>query len=472
MQEERYVAIVDFGSSKISLCVCEAVNGAPSEVLFKEELPSEGISRGNILNPQKVAAPLKELIVKAEEKTGLKINEIVANLPRWNVKTLSLSQKTKRDENKGYINQEEILSLKDLASEQLTSKLNKNTEILYGILAQSYSTDDFIQVDESEIIGSSSSFLEGHYLGFVGAKKYKDNIDRVFNELGIAAFGYEFTPICHPESLLRKEEMDRGAALVEIGSEVTSLSIYHKGSLRYYGSFPFAGRVVSEDIHTECNISEKLAENIKLGYGFCTPERLQTLSDKTLKIETPSGDYQQLPVKYLSEIISCRMMEIIHCVMHLIGESGYADKLRSGIVLSGGGSLIHCCCSLVSNMTGLPCRIAYPENFASPKDNSLQAMLIKSCRNQHINCAIKEEAAGETTKADMELFAPNEIETKAPEPAQKEQKKVPETHQKKKPFFGKVRSAFDSVTTFGGGIFDNLYNGVGNNETEDNQEAK
>lgn len=455
MQEERYVAIVDFGSSKISLCVCETVNASPAEVLFKEELPSEGISRGNILNPQKVAAPLKELIDKAEEQTGLKINEVVANLPRWNVKTQSISQRNSRNENRGYINQEEIISLKDMASDQLRSKLNKNTEILYGILAQSYSTDDFIQVNESEIIGSSSSFLEGHFIGFIGAKKYKDNIDRVFHELGISACCYEFTPICYPECLLRAEEMDRGVALVEIGSEATSVAIYHKGALRAYSSFPFAGRVISEDIHTECNISEKLAENIKLGYGFCTPERLQTLSDKTLKIESPSGDYQQLPVKYLSEIISCRMTEIINSVMYLIGESGYADKLRSGIVLSGGGSLIHCCCSLVSNMTGLPCRIAYPENFSSPKDNSLQVMLIKSCKNTHINCAIKEEKTLEPA-----LFEEKEIEVKPQETAPQEPKKAPVKPQKQAPLFGKIKTAVGSVVNSAGGLFDYLYDDV------------
>lgn len=464
MQEERYVAIVDFGSSKVSLCVCQIKNLEVEEVLFKEDLPSDGISRGNILNPQKAAAPLKELMEHAREKTGLMITKAVVNLPRWNVKAENITHRVVRNDNNSYITQDEIRNLQELASGQLESSLDKNTETIYSILAQSYSTDDFMHVGEGEIIGSTSSFLEGHFLVFTGAKKYKDNIDRVFDQIGITAFSYEFTPVCDVECLLSGEERDRGAALVEIGSESTTVSVCHKGAMRYCQSFPFGGKVISEDIHTECNISENLAENIKLGFGYCSPERLQTLSDKTLKIDnSTTGECQQLPVKYLSEIVSCRMKEIISSVMYLIGESGFEDKLRAGIVLSGGGALIHCCSALVSDMTGLPCRIAYPEHFSSPKDNTTESMLEKAYRNSHINCALKEEVP-----LSPEIFdsLPKEEEALVPpkeEPKPKvEEKKQEKKHQKKSNWFGQFLNT-------SGQLFDNIYNTVG--EGADNDET-
>ncbi len=464
MQEERYVAIVDFGSSKVSLCVCRIKNLDIEEVLFKEDLPSDGISRGNILNPQKAAAPLQELMEHAREKTGLMITKAVVNLPRWNVKAENITHRAVRNDSNSYITQEEIHNLQELASGQLESSLDKNAETIYSILAQSYSTDDFMHVSEGEIIGSTSSFLEGHFLVFTGSKRYKDNIDRVFNKIGITAFSYEFTPVCDVECILSDEERDRGAALVEIGSDVTTVSVCHKGAMRYCQSFPFGGKVVSEDIHTECNISENLAENIKLGYGYCAPERLQTLSDKTLKINnSTTGESQQLPVKYLSEIVSCRMKEIISSVMYLIGESGFEDKLRAGIILSGGGSLVHCCSALVSDMTGLPCRIAYPKHFSSPKDNTAESMLITACRNSHINCALKEEVP-----LSPEIFdsVPEEEDAPAPkeEPKVKaEEKKQEKKHPKKSNWLGQFLST-------SGQLFDNIYNTVGDGADNDGNE--
>ena len=106
-------------------------------------------------------------------------------------------------------------------------------------------------------------------------------------------------------------------------------------------------------------------------------------------------------------------------------------------------------------MTGLPCRIAYPENFSFPKDNSLQVMLIKSCKNTHINCAIKEEKTLEPA-----LFEEKEIEVKPQETAPQEPKKTPVKPQKQAPLFGKIKTAVGSVVNSAGGLFDYLYDDV------------
>ena len=477
MQEERYVAVVDFGSSKVSLCVSSVKDGAPDQILFFKNLPSEGIVRGNILNPQKVAAPLRSLVSEAQAQTGLHITLAVVNLPRWNVRTQNISHRMDDRDPSAYITQTDIHSLSEFAYSELNHRIDTKTDIIYGILPQSYSTEDMLQVSEDDVIGATSSFLEGHFIAFTGAKRYKDNIDRVLSDVGLSAADYVFSPVCESENVITEEEKDRGAALVEIGAEVTSVSVYHKGALRYYGAFPFGGKVVTSDIHTECNIPDKLAENLKLAYGFCTPDRLQTLSDKTIKIDNPaSSESQQLTVKYLAEIIYCRMNEILNAVMHLIGESGLDNNLRAGIILSGGGSLIHCCCSLVSSMTGLPCRIAYPALFRSPKENALEGLLLNAAYNEYLNCAVpateeekkeQEKKAEEKEEEEPILVAP----TIEPEPVQKPKpaaKPAAQPKKKREGFFStwgnKVGHGFKQMTSQVGDIFDGFYDSA----TDDN----
>ena len=107
--------------------------------------------------------------------------------------------------------------------------------------------------------------------------------------------------------------------------------------MRHYSSIPFGGKNITHDIKTECQISEALAENIKLAFVACMPEKLQSLSDKIIHIRSNSAEPdKQLPVKYLSEIITARIEEIIMAILYEIEKSGFADMLRSGIVVTGG----------------------------------------------------------------------------------------------------------------------------------------
>ena len=61
---------------------------------------------------------------------------------------------------------------------------------------------------------------------------------------------------------------------------------------------------------------------------------------------------KEIAVRNLSEIIGARYKEIIDLVYHEIKVSGYENKLMTGIVLTGGGSLIKNLKQLVAYVTG------------------------------------------------------------------------------------------------------------------------
>ena len=98
--------------------------------------------------------------------------------------------------------------------------------------------------------------------------------------------------------------MENGVALVDFGAGCTSVSIYHGSIMRHYASIPFGGKNISDDIKSEAQISSRLAENIKLAFGACMPDKLQSLSEKIIQIRSNSAEGDKsIPVKYLSEII-------------------------------------------------------------------------------------------------------------------------------------------------------------------------
>ena len=397
--QKRFIAAVDLGVSKISLSVCNIVDGVV-EVVHYAEAESKGIRRGTIFNPTQVCEPLNKLIRDAEETLEINIHEVVTAFPRWKVMTKDVDQSVKRTDAESFISEEEVTGLKELALEKFQSGI-KQENMIYGAVAQSYSTEDLFQAAESDVVGVTAAKFEGMYKVFYGAKKPIANIDKVMNELGIASRKY-FLAEAVAETVLTSDEKEHGVALVEIGAGVTSVSVYHRGVLRFFDSFPFGGNSVTSDIHLECGIQEALAENIKLGFGSGMPDRLQSLGEKIIQIhDKRTGETQQLPVKYLAEIIGSRMREIANAALFLIGKSGYADSLRGGIVLTGGGAELLSASALFTEISGLPARVGFPHVSGISTDGCKdictlagvsQLALISICKDKdYINCAILKE---------------------------------------------------------------------------------
>src|SRR5690606_38263356 len=68
----------------------------------------------------------------------------------------------------------------------------------------------------------------------------------------------------------------------------------------------------------------------------------------------------KIPISLLTQIISLRMKELFVLVDNEIRSAGFKNKIKAGIVLTGGGSLIKGCSELAEEVFGLPARIGVP----------------------------------------------------------------------------------------------------------------
>ena len=78
---ERFIAVVDLGTGKISLTVAK-VEGNNTQILFYRAAKSEGIRNSAIFNPKKAEGVLSGLLSAAEEELKIKILSVVVGLPR------------------------------------------------------------------------------------------------------------------------------------------------------------------------------------------------------------------------------------------------------------------------------------------------------------------------------------------------------------------------------------------------------
>ncbi len=475
MQTERYIAAADLGSAKIALSVAK-VEGEDVQVIYYREVPSDGIRYSSVFNPKRAASALGAAVKDAEGELGIKILQVVVGLPRYDVRQETASASMSRSDASSCITREEISSLKSLAIDSYPLE-DELKEVIYGAVAQSFSADDeLVCASENDVIGVTAEAIEGNFKIFIGTQKAMSNIDTMLNDLGIAQARRVFVPTAVAQAVLTEGEKENGVALVEVGAGVTSLTIYKGGLLRHYSAIPFGGKSITSDIKYECGFTDRLAENIKLAYGACMPDKLQSLSEKTIQInDDENGTYEQLPVKYLSEIISCRAREIIDAVLYQIQESGFADKLRNGIVLTGGGAALVNFANLLREMSGYIVRLGYPrtQKFSSGgcpgvSETSAAAsigMILEAKKDAHLNCieeAPKAEEPGtdgpsidENGKGtlfgpedDAEVITPSKDKTKSGDKG-----KIRWTGIFRKKISAQLEGAFDNTV---GGLFDSM----------------
>ncbi len=394
--EERHIASVDLGTSKIALSIAKVV-GEDVQVVYYKESPSQGIRNSYVINPHKVETELRKAVQEAQQELKIRIQQVIVGLPRYEVRQETATARTTRTDEDAQITESEIRTLKSLALETYPIG-DTNKEVIYGAVAQSFSTDDSFNELENDIIGMAGAELEGNFKVFVGQRRHSINIDNTFNSLGIAISKKYFPPGITARAVLKNEQMENGVALLDLGAGVSSVTIFKGKILRYYAAIPFGGNTITNDIKAECGISFELAENLKKAYGACMPNKLANLGEKIIQINDENGQPNtRIAVKYLSEIITARMREIIEALLYCIQESGYSseDDLRGGVVITGGGANLVGCAAYIKELSGYSVKVAAARPFFScegcaeardPGAATSMGMILAAKADHTLNC--------------------------------------------------------------------------------------
>lgn len=438
--EDRNIVTIDLGTSKIAVGIAH-IGGGNIDVTYYKETKSEGIKRGGVFNESTVANTMKRALEEAKNATGMDVFAAAVSMPRCFINQYSSQAKMALDPNMS-IGEDEIEALEKIAKNECPVN-ESNGETVYCAIAQSFSDGEEFQIPLEEIIGLERESIEGNYKIFAGNKTSLTRIASAFSKAGVTDSKKYFTAVATAKAVLSNSQMESGVALVEIGGGVTSVSVYKNGILCYYGSIPFGGKSITNDIITCCNINEHLAENLKKGYGICLPGNLLNYDEKILRISSKTmGTDKEISVKFLSEIVTARMNEIADAVLYMIQESGLADDIVSGIVLTGGGAQLGNVCNLFKEKSGLPVSIgSHGRNLSIDNEATgiletsgaaTAGMILLAAEDFPVDCVRFNTVVGETViegEPDEEpgtVFEPADTgDVKDPEPPKKETPEQP-----------------------------------------------
>jgi cell division protein FtsA len=180
-------------------------------------------------------------------------------------------------------------------------------------------------------VGIQCNHLEGVFLNILWRKSFYNNIITCFEKANIPIADMYLAPLALADNVLTDSEKRSGCALIDLGADTTTVSVYYKNVLRHLSVVPLGGNNITKDL-TCLQIEEQDAERMKLKYAKAYTD---------IKNIDPSLNYsvdkdRVLESKKFIEIVEARVEEIIENACYQI-PTEYADKLLGGIILTGGG---------------------------------------------------------------------------------------------------------------------------------------
>ena len=182
-------------------------------------------------------------------------------------------------------------------------------------------------------VGTQTDTLEANFMNIIARNSLEENIRKCVENAGLEVEEVLLSPLCMANALLTFNERRSGCALVDMGAETTTVSVYTNNILRHLCVIPLGGYNVTSDI-TSLKVEAEEAEELKRKYG--TAYRLDKEENFDNKISL-SFNRQESENK-LQEIVEARYEEILVNVWHHI--AAYKDNLLSGVVMTGGASRI------------------------------------------------------------------------------------------------------------------------------------
>jgi cell division protein FtsA len=361
-RKEKYVVGLDVGTSKVAAIVGELLDDDGLDIVGIGVAESNGIRRGVVTNLEAAVESIKKAIEEAELTAGVEIDSVHLAVAGPHIKgfnsrgVIAVAGKSRE------IMRDDVRRALDAAK---AVSLPSGREILH-VLPQ-----DFV-VDEQDGIGSpigmTGARLEVNVHIVTTSATAIQNVVGCVNRAGVRVVESVIGQLASAESVLTADEKELGVALVDIGGGTTDVAIFERGSLWHTGVIGIGGDHFTNDIAVGLRMPIPDAEKLKRKCGCALSAMVE--EDETMDVASVGGRRSRvMPRRILSEVLQPRAEEIFHLVWDEIRRAGYEKSLNSGIVLTGGASILEGMPEIAEQIFDLPIRRGAPSGIGGLADH-------------------------------------------------------------------------------------------------------
>lgn len=354
-QQKRYISVLDIGTSKVLALIGEVQDDNEIHIVGLGQSVSRGLRAGMVTNIDATVQAIRHAVNEAELMADTKITHVTTGIAGNHIRSLNSQGVVKIKD--GEVTQADI----DRAIETAKAvNIPPDHKILHAVV-QDYIIDT--QLGVREPIGMSGVRLDTRVHIITGASTAVQNIQKCIERCGLKVDEVMLQPLASGQAVLTEDEKDLGVCVIDIGGGTTDIAVYTNGAIRHTSVIPVAGDLITKDLSQALRTPHDAAEYIKIHYGVVSPE-MEGLDEM---IEVPSvGDRKprQVSRKVLAIVIRERIREILEVVASELRKSGFPKEvLTSGIVLTGGTSMLSGIEELAEEVFELPVRIGIPQEM-------------------------------------------------------------------------------------------------------------
>ena len=353
-RQENIIVGLDVGTTKICAVVGE-VEGNKINIIGIGTHPSIGLRKGVVVNIESTVESIQKAVEEAELMAGCEISSVYAGIAGGHITgfnsrgivAIKGPEVTKNDV-------ERVID----AARAVAIPMDR--EVIH-VIPQEFIIDD--QGGIQNPVGMSGVRLEAKIHIVTGAVTSAHNIVKCANRSGLDVCDIVLEPLASGEAVLTDEEKDVGTALLDLGGGTSDLAIFFGKNIKHTFVLSLGGNNLTNDISIGLRASQAEAEKIKIKYGTCVARDIS--NEETIEVPGMGGRKpRKLPRQILGEILEPRIEEIFTLINREIFRAGMDNVITSGLVLTGGSSLLHGITDIAESIFDVPSRLGTPRGIS------------------------------------------------------------------------------------------------------------
>ncbi len=368
---DNIVVGLDIGTTKVCVLIASKDDNRIN-VLGIGKAENEGMARGTVTHIEKTVSAITQAVQDAERQSGIKVRAVNVGIAGDHIQSF---------QSRGVIaisNPENEIGRKDverLLQDTKRVALPSDRRIIH-VIPQEFIVDG--QDGIYDPVGMAGVRMEANVHIITGGITPVQNIYRCVERAGLEINDLVLEPLASTYAVMSEDEKEVGVVLVDIGGGTTDIAIFEGRTIRHTAVLAIAGKKVTEDIRKGLGILNDEAERLKREHGYAYMPEI--VDDMPIPLRPIGGrGAVEITRGLLCQIIQPRMEEILEIVALEIKRSGYSKHLHSGIILTGGGSLIRGTAALARDVLGMPVKIGIPSGFSGGFVNEVENPMYSTC---------------------------------------------------------------------------------------------
>ena len=352
--DKSLIVGLDIGTSKVTALVGEYAPGEPIEVIGIGSHESRGMRRGVVVDIDSTVQSIQRAVEEAELMAGCEVSSVYASFSGNHVQCKNSPGIVPiRDGEVTYGDLDRVLEAAKAVA------IPADQRILHAI-PREYVLDDS-QEGIRNPVGMTGVRLEVHAHLVTCAQSAAQNISKCVQRCGLQVDDLILSSLASSTAVLTPDERELGVVLVDMGAGTTDIAVFMQGAICHTANLPVAGDKVTEDIAHMLRTPTPHAEDIKVKYA-CALAQLAR-AEESIQVESV-GDRppRRLPRHALAQAVQARYEEIFEMVQAELRRSGFEQRVRAGMVLTGGASKMEGVVELAEEMLQMPVRIGIPQH--------------------------------------------------------------------------------------------------------------